>query len=318
MPSGYDLKYVPPKKGDGWKPEVLAGALGKARQLNSLDPSSGKGLESLMNDFLGPEFVNFDAEMRNAALEGYKGMVNSSIGDYVIGNVKDAVGYVGNQQVLPLAINLPYAKRKAEDGKELSDSDKKYNSIVSAGDSLKKIVEAVKTKDGAQKELDAEFDGVNDFSKKFWLGLLGAEAFIKYRSQKAQRKLQKAIVDYGVTTYIKDALAISEKSEKELSEKANAINEKAKSELEAKLSAGPITPLEEGKIRDKYSAELAELQKKYTGLTGARQFLLNGAEEMPGLLGLVEQKYKVEETKKKAEAEKKKKEAEAKAKEGKK
>lgn len=311
MPSTYDLKYVPPKKGDEWKPAVLAGALGKARQLSSLDPSSGKGLESLMNDFLGPEFGNFDAEMRNAALEGYKGMVNSSIGDYVIGNVKDAVSYVGNQHALPLAMNLPYAKRKAEEGKELSDSDKKYNAIVSAGDSLKQIAEAVKTKEGKQKELDSEFQGVNEFSKKFWLGLLGADAFIAYRSQKAQRKLQKAIMDYGITAYIKDALAVSEKAEKELSEKANAINEKAKSELEAKVSAGPISALEEGKIRDKYSAELAEVKKKYAGLTGARQFLLNGAEEMPGLVPLIEQKYAEEEAKKKAEEEKKKKAADA-------
>lgn len=314
MPSTYDLKYVPPKKGDEWKPETLVDALGKARQLSSLDPSSGKGLESLMNDFLGPEFGNFDSEMRNAALEGYKGMVSSSIGEYAIGNIKDIVGYVGKQKVMPLAINLPYVARKPAEGTALSDSDKKYNEISSAGDKLKKIAEAVKTKEGIKKELDAEFEGVNEFSKNFWLGLLGADIFINYRSQKAQKKLIKAIDEYGVVTYIKDSLAISDKAEKELKEKANEINERAQSELEEKASSGTITPLEEGKIRDKYSAELSEVKEKYAGLTGARQFILNGTEEMPGLLGLVAGKYESEKKKKEAEAKKKAEEAKAKEK----
>jgi hypothetical protein len=313
MASGYDLKYVPPKKGDEWKPETLVGSLEKIQKLGKLNPNSGKDLETIMGEFMGPELGNFGAEQRGAVLNSYANSVNSSIGDYVLGNVKDVVDYVGKQKVLPLAAKLPYSARKAAEGATLSESDVKYNAIVSAGDSFKKIIEAVKTEEGAKKELEAEFAGTSDFAKQVWLRALGPQAFLQYRVEKAQNKLLKAIDDYGVAAYIKDAVAISDKAEKEFNDKKKSIMEKQKSELEEKLSAGTVTPMDEAKLNDKYAAEIAEVQKKYAGLQDARQFVLIGAEETQGLLGLVASKYDFE--KKKAEAEKKKKEAEAKAKE---
>lgn len=313
MASTYDLKYLPPKKGDGWKPETLASAVDKITKLGKLNPRSGKGLETLMNEYLSPELGNFSPEQISAVVENYTSSINSSIGEYVLGNVKDVVSYVGKDSVLPLAANLPYSARKPAEGQQLSESDVKYNSIVSAGDSFKKLIGAVKTEDGAKKELDAEFSGTSDFAKSVWINALGPQAFLEYRLKKAEKKLSKAIEDYGLATYIKDAIAISDRAEKEFNEKTQEIINRQKSELEEKAKSGPMTPMDEGKINDKYDAEISEVRKKYAGLTGAKQSILNGAEGMPGLLNLSLEKY--ESDKKKKEAEAKKKEAEAKAKE---
>jgi hypothetical protein len=303
MANGYDLKYLPPKKGDEWKPETLVGALEKTDKLSRLNHRSAKDLETLMGEYISPELGNFDVERREAVVKGYQGLVNNSIGDYVIGNLKGAVDYAGQGKVLQIAANLPYQARKAQGETPLSESDQKYNEIAKAADKLRKMSEAVQQEGGVQKELDAEFEGVNEHSKAFWLNALGPKEIIQYRLQKAERKLLKAITDYGVVNYIKDAIAISDKAEKDFNKERKELEDKQKSELEGKMNAGPMSPMEEAKLTDKYSAQFAEVEKKYQSLRGARQLLINGhGEQMPGLISLVNGRFQ-QEKKKKEEAE---------------
>jgi hypothetical protein len=318
MASGYDLKYTSIKKGEEWKPEILAGALDKRRAFAKLNPQSGKDLETIANNYISPVLLTTSSEEDIArAVKGYGNFLDSATNDYVLSNLKSAVGYADQQRLIPIALNLPTKKRKAKEGQELSEEDKKYNGVVDAVLKMKEIAQARQSKEGLAKEVEKEFEGATDISKKFWLSYWGAEKVYAYRQEKAQNAAIKSIIGYGLAPYFSAAIKVSDSAESEFADKSKKLETTLTEEVKAiKTKTGlDATPLEVAKIRDKYTPEIEKLQKEYSSLLGAKQFILNGAEEMPGLISLVEGKYLADKKQKEAEeAAKKKAEEAAKAK----
>ncbi len=308
MGSSYDLKYLPPKPGDEWKPETLVSSMGRIREFRGLNPQSGKGLERIANEYIAPEILSLGSEEEiSKVVNSYSGMIDSSVGSYVINNLNKALGYVDQRALLPIALNLPVKKRKAKDGEELSDKDKKYNDVADSILRLKRISEARKSKEGLVKEIEAELEGADERSKEFWLKTLGAEAIYEHRQMKSHNVSIKKVIDYGLAPYFSDALKLSDSSERDFAEKKKKLDSKMQEEFNALASrAGlPPTPKEIGLIRDKYAPEFEKLKGEFAGYTNARQLILEGhGEEMPGLISLVEFKYLQDKKKKEEEAKK--------------
>ncbi|MBP7708628.1 hypothetical protein KA107_03000 [Candidatus Pacearchaeota archaeon] len=300
MASTYDLKYVPPKKGDEWKPETLVGALQQRQKLENLNPQSKKDLETIANTYTGAEVLNKATEKDvGEYVDAYKAGFDTRTAEYVLGNLKSAIKDTDQQRLIPLAMQLPVKKRKAGEGTELSEDDKKYNAVVEAVLNLREIDEARQNEEGLEAEVKKELEGINDDSKKFWSRHLGSEKIYNHRRGKAVNKAVGQIGAYGLAPYFSEAIKLSDVAEAEFAEKAKSLEETMKKEIESLAASTGVspTPQQIGEVKDKYAPETEKLQEEYVplirvGKMNVKQFILNGqGKEIPGLNSLIANKY---------------------------
>lgn len=297
-----NVVYRALEKGE-WKPEVLADAVAKRAAFQKLKPSSKKDLDAIAKDYTGSFITQInDPKALSQAIKAYDSYLGKGTEEYALGNLKGMVKYVGQENVVPITLNLPAQKGRG--------SKEDYDGVASLVEKLQGFEDETK-KDAKSIEriLDKTFEKQDKFSKLFWIGALGGiKGALDFERDTRARKAAEAIVKYGVVDYMKDALKISDAAEKAYGEESKALQEKADAEvkdLTRKLGVTP-TPSQLGEINDKYTSLQEKIEDKYGDLRGARKLILEGSKEakLPGVINLAIAQYQADEKKKKAEEEK--------------